>query len=59
MRVIPRKGAKTLNVDQLTQQLKSDPLFMRNVVRWETLPPREAQYAAFPDQLDARLIPVL
>ena len=32
---------------------------MRNVVRWETLPPREAQYAAYPDMLDQRLIPVL
>ena len=48
-----------MNVDQLTQQLRSDPLFMRNVVRWETLPPREAQYAAFPENLDQRLIPVL
>ena len=32
---------------------------MRNVVRWETIPPREAQYAAFPDALDERLVPVL
>ena len=53
------RGSKTLNVDQLTQQLRSDPLFMRNVVRWETLPPREAKYAAFPESLDQRLIPVL
>ena len=48
-----------MNVDQLTQQLRSDPLFMRNVVRWETMPPREAQYAPFPENLDERLIPVL
>ena len=48
-----------MNVDQLTQQLQSDPLFMRNVVRWETMPPRDAQYAPFPENLDERLIPVL
>ncbi|MGN0795215.1 MAG: DEAD/DEAH box helicase [Aristaeellaceae bacterium] len=48
-----------MNVDQLTQQLQCDPLFMQNVVRWETMPPREARYAPFPDGLDARLLPVL
>ena len=48
-----------MNVDQLTQQLRMDPLFMENVVRWEVLPPRPAQYAPFPGGLDARLEPVL
>ena len=48
-----------MNVDQLTQQLQSDPLFMKNVVRWDTTPPREAHYADFPEGLDARLQPVL
>ena len=57
--ILCRKGAKSLNVDQLTQQLQCDPLFMRNVVRWETMPPREAHYADFPEGLDARLRPVL
>ncbi len=48
-----------MNVDQLTEQLRCDPLFMRNVVRWETMPPREAHYADFPEGLDERLKPVL
>ena len=48
-----------MNVDQLTQQLRSDPLFMENVVRWEVLPPREAHYAEFPDTLDPHLQPIL
>lgn len=48
-----------MNVDQLTQQLRSDPLFMENVVRWEVLPPREAHYAPFPETLDPRLQPIL
>ena len=48
-----------MNVDQLTQLLRQDPLFMENVVRWEVLPPRQAQYAPFPEGLDPRLQPVL
>ena len=54
-----RKGGSAMNVDQLTQQLQHDPLFMKNVVRWETMPPREAHYADFPEALDERLKPVL
>ncbi len=48
-----------MNVAQLAEQLRMDPLFMENVVRWETLPARPAQYAEFPAGLDARLAPVL
>ena len=48
-----------MNVDQLADVLRKDPEFMENVVRWEELPAREARYADFPSQLDARLIPVL
>ena len=48
-----------MNVDQLADVLRKDPEFMENVVRWEELPAREAQYADFPAGLDARLIPVL
>ncbi len=48
-----------MNVDQLADQLRRDEAFMENVVRWEELPARAAQYAPFPDTLDARLIPVL
>ncbi len=44
-----------MNVDQLAEVLRRDPDFMRNVVRWEELPPRPAQYCPFPRQLDARL----
>ena len=48
-----------MNVDQLVRQLREDPLFMENVVRWEELPTRPAQYAPFPAGIDMRLIPVL
>ena len=48
-----------MNVDQLADQLRRDEAFMENVVRWEELPARAAQYTPFPDTLDARLIPVL
>lgn len=48
-----------MNVDQLVQSLQHDPLFMQNVVRWDTLPAQEAVYEAFPEQIDRRLLPVL
>ena len=48
-----------MNVDQLADQLRRDSAFMENVVRWEELPARPAQTAAFPECLDERLIPVL
>lgn len=44
-----------MNVDQLVERLKSDPLFMSNVVRWETTPPRPACYEEFPEALDPKL----
>ena len=48
-----------MNVDQLAERLRQDPMFMENVVRWEVLPARSAQYAPFPAGLDERLKPVL
>lgn len=48
-----------MNVDQLAEKLRQDPMFMENVVRWEVLPARPAQYAPFPEGLDERLRPVL
>ncbi len=48
-----------MNVDQLAEKLRRDPLFMENVVRWEEMPPRSASYAPYPQGLDERLIPVL
>ena len=44
-----------MNVDQLCDQLRRDPLFMENVVRWEELPAREASYAPFPEGVDERI----
>lgn len=48
-----------MNVDQLADTLRRDPMFMENVVRWEVLPAREARYAPFPQALDQRLLPAL
>ena len=33
-----------MNVDQLAESLRSDPMFMQNVVRWDVLPARPAVY---------------
>ena len=43
-----------MNVDQLAEKLRRDNLFMENVVRWEELPTRPAQYAPFPAGIDMR-----
>ncbi len=48
-----------MNVDQLAERLRRDPLFMENVVRWEEMPPRPASYAPYPEGMNERLIPVL
>ena len=48
-----------MNVDQLAESLRNDPMFMQNVVRWDVLPARPAVYEPFPDSLDPRLLPVL
>ncbi len=49
----------SMNVDQLADSLRSDPMFMQNVVRWDELPARVAAYEPFPQQIDQRLKDVL
>ena len=39
--------------------LRDDPRFMENVTEWRVLPAREAKYAPFPQELDARIVQVL
>lgn len=48
-----------MNLAQLLDQLKTDRRFIDNVTRWETLPPRPARHAAFPDGLNPRLVDAL
>lgn len=48
-----------MNLDQLIGTLRADPEFMGNVAHWETIPPKQAEYAPFPDGTDPRLIEVL
>ncbi len=49
----------SMNVDQLADSLRRDPMFMQNVVRWDELPARKAAYEPFPPQIDQRLKDVL
>jgi len=44
-----------LNLAQLLDRLKGDERFLRNVTRWETIPPSPGEYADYPDELDTRL----
>ncbi len=48
-----------MNLAQLLDRLHGDPRFMRNVTRWEVIPPREAAYADFPAAVHLRLVEVL
>jgi DEAD/DEAH box helicase domain-containing protein len=48
-----------LNLAQLLDQLKADDRFLRNVNRWEVLPPEDGSYADYPDSLEPRLVDVL
>ena len=47
-----------MNLTQLLDRLRHTD-FMENVTHWETIPARPAQYAPFPEGLDARIPPVL
>jgi len=48
-----------VNLAQLLDQLRGDGRFMRNVTRWEVIPPEAGEFRAFPAALDARLTAVL
>jgi DEAD/DEAH box helicase domain-containing protein len=48
-----------VNLPQLLDRLKRDDAFLRNVTRWEVLPPRPGEYAEFPPEIDPRLVAVL
>ena len=48
-----------MSVAAVLERLRLDPSFMSNVSAWERIPPRPANYAEFPDTLDARLISAL
>ena len=48
-----------MNLPQLIDRLHRTPSFMENVTNWQVIPPREAEYAPFPDDLDPRVAPVL
>lgn len=44
-----------MNLPQLLEKLRSNPVFMENVTAWRTVPPRTAQYASWPQEIDPRL----
>ena len=48
-----------MNVTQLAEQLRRDNQFMKDVTRWEVIPPREARTLPFPETMDGRLKDVL
>ena len=47
-----------MNLAQLLDRLKADDRFLRNVNRWEIIPPEAGTYADYPPSLDDRLVDV-
>ncbi len=48
-----------MNLAQLLDQLKADDRFLRNVNRWEVIPPESGRYSEYPDSLEPRLVEVM
>ena len=48
-----------MTLSEFVRALRDDPRFMENVTEWRVLPAREAKYAPFPRELDARIVQVL
>ena len=48
-----------MNIDQLVDQIRSNPAVMENVTGWKEIPPREAAYGPFPRGLQPELLDVL
>lgn len=48
-----------MTLSEFVRTLRDDPRFMENVTEWRVLPAREAKYAPFPEDLDARIVQVL
>ena len=48
-----------MTLSEFVRALRDDPRFMENVTEWRVLPTREAKYAPFPQELDARIVQVL
>ncbi|MCH7911341.1 MAG: hypothetical protein IIB38_17220, partial [Candidatus Hydrogenedentes bacterium] len=45
-----------MNLPQAIERLKNSAPFRQNLTTWRTLPPRPAEYGAFPEKLDPRLL---
>ncbi|MBQ1255646.1 MAG: DEAD/DEAH box helicase, partial [Clostridia bacterium] len=48
-----------MQLTDFIKSLKNDRSFMENVTHWQEIPPREARYAPFPDDMDGKIRSVL
>ncbi len=48
-----------MNLEQMIDHLRADPVFQSNVSNWQVLKARDAQYVPFPDTLDNRVVKAL
>ncbi len=48
-----------MNVDQIAIKFREDKEFMKNVSYWKEIPPKKAQYADFPSQINKKILNAL
>lgn len=48
-----------MKLTDFIESLKKDSSFMENVTSWRELPPREARYAPFPEDMDEKIVRIL
>jgi len=44
-----------MNIDQIIDSLKSNNSFMKNVTKWETVPPKKGSYSSIPADISDKL----
>ena len=49
----------TLTIEQIIDRLQRNERFMSCVTEWKRIPPKEAQFADFPERIDRRLVNAL
>jgi len=47
-----------MNIEQLIEYLTNYEPFIKQVAAWHTIPPKEAEYALYPDNCDETIIAV-
>ncbi|MEM8883211.1 MAG: DEAD/DEAH box helicase [Planctomycetota bacterium] len=56
---MPTIPKASLPLGEVIERLRSDPRYAENIVRWETIPPKDAEFADYPDWVHPELLATL